>query len=65
MDRGAWWATVHRVKEANAPERLSTHKHAHTRSLTACSPGAAARGGLQGCVGGEAEQTGRSKGPWV
>ena len=25
MDRGAWWATVHRVAELDATEQLSTH----------------------------------------
>ena len=28
MDRGAWWATVHRVTELDMTERLSTHERA-------------------------------------
>ena len=28
MDRGAWWATIHRVTENRI--RLNTHTHTHT-----------------------------------
>ena len=27
MERGAWWATVHRAAESNTTERLSTTAH--------------------------------------
>ena len=30
MDRGAWWATVHRVTESDMTELLSVHTHTHT-----------------------------------
>ena len=34
MDRGAWWATVHRITELDMTEHLSMHTHTHThRSL--------------------------------
>ena len=34
MDRGAWWATVHRVAELGMTERLThTHTHTHRSSL--------------------------------
>ena len=32
MDRGAWWATVHRIAESAATE--ATHAHTHTRACT-------------------------------
>ena len=31
MDRGAWWATVHRV--AKSRTRLSSHTHTHTHTV--------------------------------
>ena len=31
MNRGAWWATIHRVARSQTQlKRLSTHSHAHT-----------------------------------
>ena len=32
MDRGAWWATVHRVAKSQTP--LSIHEHTHTHTHT-------------------------------
>ena len=32
MERGAWWATVHRVAESDTTERLHTHIRRPTRS---------------------------------
>ena len=33
MDRGAWWATVHRVTRiCTQLKRLSTHTHTHTHT---------------------------------
>ena len=33
MDRGAWWATVHRVIESDMTEILSVHTHTHTHTM--------------------------------
>jgi len=38
MDKGAWWATVHRITKSST--RLSTHEHASTAIFAPlCSPG--------------------------
>ena len=29
MDRGAWWALVHRVRESDTTEQSSMHTHVH------------------------------------
>ena len=35
MDRGAWWATVHKVTKSQTQlKRLNTHTHTHTRTHT-------------------------------
>ena len=35
MDRGVWWATVHRVtKRCSRLKRLNTHTHTHTHTHT-------------------------------
>ena len=35
MDRGAWWATVHRVEQSQTKLKcLSVHMHAHTHTHT-------------------------------
>ena len=34
MDRGAWWAIVHRVIESDMTEILSVHTHTHTHTHT-------------------------------
>jgi len=34
MDRGVWWATVHRVAQRRTRlKQLSTHTHTHTHTL--------------------------------
>ena len=36
MDRGAWWATVHRLVESDTTEMIEhacTHTHTHTREI--------------------------------
>ena len=65
-----WTEEPGRLQSIGSKRRISlsewacTSTHAPDLSLSA-EHEAAARGGLQGCVGGEAEQTGRSKGPGV
>ena len=35
MDRGAWWATVHKVTKSQTQlKRLNTHTHTHTHAHT-------------------------------
>ena len=33
MDRGAWWATVHRVAKSDMTEATSAHMHTHTQYI--------------------------------
>ena len=33
VDRGAWWATVHRVAESDTTDHVHTHTHTHTKDF--------------------------------
>ena len=40
MDRGGWWATVHRVTKSQTQlKQLSTHRHNRFTQVTAIMPG--------------------------
>ena len=32
LDRGSWWATVHRIRSQTPLKRLHTHTHTHTHT---------------------------------